>query len=136
MKAVPFAVLIFCNIIYAQSNVNPDISLIGSFNTNVLYSKGVPDNGKLIFSPPDMELYVDGYLNPYARGVGNIAYEEGSFGVEELYAEIVRGLPLDVQIKAGKYLVGFGQLNIVHAHAWPFVERPLYQVIYFKAIGL
>ena len=60
---------------------------------------------------PDMELFVDGYLNPYAKGTGNISYEGGEFSVEELYAEIVRGLPFDMQIKAGKYLAGFGQLE-------------------------
>ncbi len=135
MKTVSIAVLLVCNILYAQSNVNPDISLIGTFNSNINYEKDSPDNGKLIFMPPDMELYVDGYLNPYARAAGNIAYEDGSFSVEELYAEIVRGLPLDIQIKAGKYLLGFGQLNKVHAHVWPFVGRPLFQVIYFGHEG-
>jgi hypothetical protein len=135
MKVVLFAVFIIPNIIYAQSNVNPDISLIGTFNSDIIYSKNSPDNGKLIFHSPNMELYVDGYLNPYARGAGNIAYEEGSFSVEELYAEIVRGLPLDVQIKAGKYLLKFGQLNQVHAHVWPFIGRPLYQDIYFGPEG-
>jgi hypothetical protein len=135
MKSIIFTVFLFCGLIYSQSNVNPDISLIGTFNTNILYSKASPDNGKLIFSQPDMELYVTGYLNPYAIGTGNISYEEGSFSIEELYAEVVRGLPLDVQIKAGKYLVGFGQLNIVHAHSWPFVNRPLFQQIYFGPDG-
>jgi hypothetical protein len=135
MKAIAFALILFCNIIFAQSNVNPDISLIGTFNSNILYQKYVPESGKLIFAQPDMELFVESYLNPYARAAGNISYEEGSFSVEELYADIVRGLPLDVQIKAGKFLVGFGQLNIVHAHAWAFVERPLFHDIYFGPDG-
>lgn len=82
-----------------------------------------------------MELFVYGYLNPYSKGTGNISYEEGSFSVEELHAEVVRGLPIDVQIKAGKYLVGFGQLNIVHPHAWHFVERPLAHDIFFGPDG-
>ena len=82
-----------------------------------------------------MELFVDGYLNPYARAAGNISYEDGKFSVEELYANIVRGLPLDMQIKAGKYLAGFGQLNIVHPHAWAFVGRPLFHQVYFGPEG-
>ena len=40
-----------------------------------------------------------------------------------------------MQIKAGKYLVGFGQLNVVHPHAWAFVGRPLFQQIYFGHEG-
>ena len=85
-----------------QSNVNPDISLIGTFNTTTDLTKDSPDKGKINFEMPEMELFVDGYLNPYARGAGNISYEGGEFSVEELYANIVRGLPLDAQIKAGK----------------------------------
>ncbi len=118
-----------------QSNVNPDISLIGTFNTTTDLTKDSPDKGKINFEMPEMELFVDGYLNPYARGAGNISYEGGEFSVEELYANIVRGLPLDAQIKAGKYLVGFGQLNIVHPHAWAFVERPLFHQVYFGPDG-
>lgn len=136
MKAITCAIiLIFTTVISAQSNVNPDISLIGTFNTNIDYLKSAPENGNLIFSLPEMELFVDSYLNPYSKAAGNISYEEGKFSVEELYAEILRGLPLDIQIKAGKYLAGFGQLNIVHPHAWAFVERPLFHQIYFGPDG-
>jgi hypothetical protein len=120
---------------YGQSNVNPNVSLIGTFNSSMDFTKGSPEKGKLNFQMPEMELFVDAYLNPYALGAGNISYEEGEFSVEELYANIVRGLPLDAQIKAGKYLVGFGQLNIVHPHAWAFVDRPLFHQIYFGPDG-
>ena len=90
--------LSFLNI-KAQSNINPDISLIGTFNTTTDFTPNSPEKGKLNFEMPEMELFVDGYLNPYARGTGNISYEEGEFSVEEIYANIVRGLPLDAQIK-------------------------------------
>lgn len=139
-----FKYIIFCALVSilinvsetsAQSNINPDISLIGTFNTHTNFSNGAPDKGKIIFEDPSLELYIDDYLNPYARGTADISFEEGEFGVEEIYANIVRGLPLDIQIKAGKYLLGFGKLNTVHAHAWPFLERPLYQQIYFGPEG-
>jgi hypothetical protein len=134
IKVVFLLLFSFINI-NAQSNVNPDISLIGTFNTTTDLTAGSPEKGKINFDMPEMELFVDDYLNPYARGTGNIAYEEGEFSVEEIYANIVRGLPLDAQIKAGKYLVGFGQLNIVHPHAWAFVGRPLFQKVYFSPDG-
>jgi hypothetical protein len=37
----------------------------------------------------------------------------------------VRGLPLDLNIRFGKYRAEFGKLNVVHPHAWPFVTQPL-----------
>lgn len=117
--------------IYAQSSINPDISLIGTFNTFTNFTKGAPEYGKLNFENPSMELFVDGYLNPFARATANISYENNEFGVEELYGNIVRGLPLDIQLKAGKFLVGFGKLNTVHPHAWPFLERPLFHQVFF-----
>jgi hypothetical protein len=134
-KRLIFYFILFNSLTFSQSNVNPDISLIGTFNTTTDLTPGSPEKGKLNFEMPEMELFVDGYLNPYARGTGNISYEEGEFSVEELYANIVRGLPFDAQIKAGKYLVGFGQLNIVHPHAWAFVGRPLFHQVYFSPDG-
>ena len=99
------------------------------------FGKDAADKGKIIFEDPSLELFIDGYLNAYARGTADISYEDGEFGVKEIYANVVRGLPLDIQIKAGKFLLGFGKLNSVHAHAWPFLERPMYQQIYFGPEG-
>lgn len=120
---------------YSQSSLNPDLSLIGTFNTFTNFIKGSPEYGKLNFETPEMELFVDGYLNPFARATANIAYEEGEFAVEELYANIVRGLPFDLQLKAGKYLVGFGKINTIHPHAWAFLERPLFHQVFFNPDG-
>jgi len=124
------------NICFGQTSVNPDISAIGTFNMFTNDVKGTPEYGKLNFDIPEMELYVEGYLNPYARAVFNIGYHEGEFHAEEIFAHIVRGLPLDIQIKAGKYLLGFGKINIIHPHEWSFIYRPLYQEIYFGDEGL
>ena len=119
----------------AQSNVNPEISLIGTFESYMNFDRNSTDYGKLLFDIPSAELFIQGYLNPYAKATANFAYEEGEFGIEEMYAELLRGLPLDVQIKAGKYLLGFGKINTLHPHAWPFVDRPLWQQIYFSEEG-
>jgi hypothetical protein len=124
------------NICSAQTSVNPDISAIGMFNMFTNNVKDSPKYGKLNFDIPEMEIYVEGYLNPYARAVFNIAYHQGEFHGEEIFAHIVRGLPLDIQIKAGKYLLGFGKINITHPHAWSFIYRPLYQEICFGDEGL
>lgn len=132
---VLICILITNSFIKPQSNINPDISLIGTFNTFTDLYKASPNYGKLIFDNPSMELFIDGYLNPFARAAANLSYEDNKFSVEELYAEVLRGLPLDIQIKAGKYLVGFGKINTVHPHAWPFLDRPLFHQIYFSPDG-
>jgi hypothetical protein len=129
------SLFLFKIILHGQSNLNPDISAIGTFNTFTNFIKGTPEYEKLNFEMPELELFFDGYLNPYARATAIVSFEEGEFGVEELFANVVRGLPLDVQIKAGKYLVGFGKLNTVHPHAWAFIDRPLFHQIYFGADG-
>ena len=74
-KKLIFYCLIFNSIILSQSNVNPDISLIGTFNTYTNFIKDTPEYGKLNFDIPSFELYIDGYLNPYARATANIAFE-------------------------------------------------------------
>ncbi len=138
MKKILFALFLFVIVsgsINAQSSINPDISLIGTFNTFTNFIKGTPEYGKLNFSDPEMELFVDGYLNPFARATANISYESNTFSLEEIYGNIVRGLPFDMQIKAGKFLVSFGKLNTVHPHAWPFLERPLFHQVFFGEGG-
>lgn len=130
-----FILCLITNNIIAQTSVNPDISAIGTFNTFTNFIKETPEYGKINFDVPEFEVFVDGYLNPYARATFNIAYHEEEFHGEEIYAEIVRGLPLDIQVKAGKYLLGFGKINTIHPHAWSFIYRPLYQQIYFGEEG-
>ena len=120
---------------WSQTTVNPDISLIGRFETFTNNIKDSPEYGKLNFGTPGFELLIEGYLNPYARARATLAYEEEEFGPEELYAEVLRGLPLDLQIKAGKYLLGFGKLNTFHPHTWPFLARPLSHQIFFGHEG-
>ncbi|MDZ7624345.1 MAG: hypothetical protein U5J96_07885 [Ignavibacteriaceae bacterium] len=130
-----FQLLMSFSFIFAQTTINPDISAIGTFNTYTNFIKDTPEYGKLNFDMPEFELFVDGYLNPYARATFNVAFHNGEFHGEEIYAQVVRGLPLDVQIKVGKYLLGFGKINTIHPHAWSFIYRPLYQQIYFGEEG-
>ena len=120
---------------YAQTTVNPDISLIGAFNAYINNVKDTPEYGKLNLETPGFEMLVEGYLNPYARAVATLAYEEEEFAAEELYAEVLRGLPLELQVKAGKYLLGFGKLNGQHPHMWNFLHRPLSHRVFLGEEG-
>ncbi len=122
----------------AQTTINPDVSVIGdihAFSHNDA-SRAV-EKEKLNLATPEMELMVAGYLNPYARAGAVVAWHgEHNAEVEEIYATILRGLPLNMNVRAGKYLLEFGRLNPVHPHAWSFMKRPLPHEHFFGSHGL
>ena len=126
----------------AVSQINPDISAI----PRVLISSD--DGSKLpaerSFSKPrltldEFEIAMQGYLNPYTRADVFLAKggdSEEPIELEEVYASFVRGLPLDLNARLGKYLVDFGKVNMQHPHMWPFVTKPLSQERFLGAEGL
>jgi hypothetical protein len=117
----------------AQTTLNPDISFIPRFLLETSDGDRLPDHR--VFSRPDfsfqeLEMVVSAYLNPFAKAdvvltLPGPDVEEGKLGLEEVYASVVRGLPLDLNLRFGKYRAEFGKLNPVHPHAWPFVTQPL-----------
>ena len=126
--------VLFAGPLAAQTTINPDISVIPRFLVMT------DDGGKLAsgireFSRPDftfqeLEIAIQSYLNPYAKGdviltLPGPDVEGGKLGVEELYASVLRGLPADLNIRIGKYRAEFGKLNLMHPHAWPFITQPL-----------
>ncbi len=123
-----------------QASVNPDISVIPRF---LIQSH---DRGERVFSQPDftfqeLEVAIQSYLNPFAKAdvvltLPGPDIEAGKLGIEELYATVLRGLPLDLNLKFGKYRAEFGKLNQVHPHAWPFISQPLSQARFLGEEGL
>ncbi len=113
----------------AQTTVNPDISFIGDFRFFMHNDKeSCPDeDGKLILDFHELEIACTGYLNPFARAdiYLGIHGTEGPIEIEEAYLTLLRGLPLNLQLKAGQYLPDFGKLNTQHPHQWSWIERPL-----------
>jgi hypothetical protein len=118
-------------LVLTQSVTNPDISVIPRFKISTDDGSKLPD--KREFSQPDFsmeefEIALQAYLNPYAKadifltkaGTGNEPIE-----IEEAYATILNGLPLDLNVKFGKYKAEFGKLNMTHPHALPFITTPL-----------
>jgi len=124
----------------AQTTVNPDISAIPRFLMQTNDGELLPE-GKRRFSRPDfmfdeLELVVGANLNPYARAdviltVPGPDLESAKLGIEEVYGTILRGLPLDLNLRVGKYRVDYGKINMVHPHAWPFISQPLAQERFF-----
>jgi hypothetical protein len=103
---------------------NPDISAIGQ-----VIGKYTDDSTSLSPKKPtlelgEVELNLDASLNPYVKGAFVFSLGTKSIEIEEAYASVIRGLPLNLGLKAGKYRLGFGRLNPSHPHAYPFISTP------------
>ena len=130
---------------FGQTTVNPDISVIPRFRIDTNDGEKLAQ-GKREFSRPDfqfeeLEMAIQAYLNPFARGdviltLPGPDLEAGKLGIEELYATVLRGLPLDLNIRLGKYRAEFGKLNMMHPHAWSFITQPLSQERFLGEEGL
>jgi hypothetical protein len=128
----------------AQTTLNPDISVIPRFRIDTNDGTKLPDQrvwNRPDFSFEELEIAIQSYLNPYAKAdvvltLPGPDVEEGKVGLEEAYATILRGLPLDLNLRLGKYRVDFGKINMVHPHAWPFVTQPLSQERFLGDEGL
>jgi hypothetical protein len=81
------------------------------------------------FSIPNVELTLDGAVDPYFKGFANIVYkldENAETGVEleEAYV-LTTSLPANLQLKLGQFFTEFGRQNPQHPHSWAFVDQPL-----------
>ena len=81
------------------------------------------------FTIPNVELTLDGAVDPYFKGFTNIALKldsQGETGIEleEAYV-LTSSLPWNLQIKGGQYFAEFGRQNNQHPHSWAFVDQPL-----------
>ncbi|MBD3160701.1 MAG: hypothetical protein GF346_01020, partial [Candidatus Eisenbacteria bacterium] len=112
--------------------VNPDISVIG--DTRALWDDRT-EEVELVFE--EVEVGFAGPLNPYASAEIYLAIHgvEG-IEVEEAKLQLDRYLPAGFGVTAGRALLDFGQLNQVHPHAYPFVDRPLMHTAFFGDDGV
>ncbi len=123
----------------AQTTVNPDISIIPRFRVDASNRNGTWSRPDYTFE--ELEMVATAYLNPFARGTVVLTLpgpdiELGKLGIEEVYASILRGLPLDLNLQFGKYRTAFGKLNQMHPHQWPFLTQPLEQERFLGENGL
>jgi hypothetical protein len=110
--------------------INPDISVVGQPFLRYTDDPDDPDRKRLRLDVGETEFVFDAALNPYARGTFVVALGDEGAEVEEGFFNLTRGLPFDLAVKGGKYRVGFGRLNPIHPHAYPFAERPRVLVEY------
>lgn len=81
------------------------------------------------FTIPNVELTLDGAVDPYFKGFSSIVFkleENGETGVEleEVYA-LTTSLRHNLQLKFGQFFTEFGRQNPQHPHSWAFVDQPL-----------
>jgi hypothetical protein len=81
------------------------------------------------FTMPNSEIALDGAVDPYFKGFGNIVLKldhnnETSIELEETYLQSM-SLPGNLQVKAGQFLAAFGRQNSQHPHQWGFVDEPI-----------
>ena len=129
----------------AQASMNPDISVIPRFliesNDGERLAAGKREFSRPDFQFEELELVISSYLNPFSKAdvvltLPGPDVEAGKLGLEELYATVFRGLPLDLNVRIGKYRVDYGKLNLVHPHAWSFITQPLSQQRFLGEEGL
>jgi hypothetical protein len=123
---------------YADTSVNPDISVVGDFR--VFYHDDQSrhtESEKLNITDPEIELNIGGQLNHYARADMVFGWHGGhNAEIEEAHATVFQGLPLNANLRVGKYLLEFGRLNPVHPHDYSFIKRPLPHETFFGEEGL
>ena len=81
------------------------------------------------FSLRNAEIAVDGAVDPYFKGYGNIVYKldqnnQSAVELEEAYV-MTTSLPANLQVKAGQFFAAFGRQNAQHPHQWSYVDQPI-----------
>ena len=81
------------------------------------------------FNARNIELALDGAVDPYFEGFANIVFKlDNDNGteveVEEAFLQTT-SLPFNLQLKAGQFFAAFGRINPTHPHTWDFADDPL-----------
>ncbi len=81
------------------------------------------------FNARNMEIALDGAVDPYFEGFANIVLKldnnnETSIELEEAFMQTTN-LPFGLQLKGGQFFSAFGRLNPTHPHTWEFADAPL-----------
>lgn len=111
-----FPIIIFFSTIFAQTTVNPDISVIGDL---IVETDGEQSN----FNSSGIELAIQGYVNPFARADVYLHKhnDESPIHLEEAFLSIERGLPLNLGMRIGKMRPDFSKINNEHMHTYYYI---------------
>ena len=92
------------------------------------------------FNARNVELALDGVVDPFFEGFANIVFKldnenETGVEVEEAFGQTT-SMPYGLQFKAGQFFTPFGRLNPMHPHAWDFMDATLVNGLLFGPDGL
>ncbi len=106
------------------ATTNPDISVIGDFQANYM-SEGERNWDTYLNG---LELNFSSVIDPYARADVYPVFEgEGGdlhVHLEEAYLTTL-SLPMNLQLRVGKFRQQFGRMNLTHRHALPVIQVPV-----------
>ncbi len=118
-------------------STNPDLSAIGDFRSSYV-SVG---KRRVDLYLNELEIQISSVVDPYAR-----AEFLFSFGKDLITGEIAPelevatltslSLPHQLQLTLGKFKPTFGKINILHPHAFSFVDFPKLTENYFSPEGM
>ncbi len=83
----------------------------------------------------NVELVLSSPVDPYFDMFINFHLFEFEFEVEEAFVT-TRRIPYGFQFKLGKFKSGWGRINSIHQHEWPFSDTPLIIAALFGEEGL
>ena len=124
-------------------NISFDAIIVGAASTSSdlgLLEVGDHDPHQNGFNARNVELALDGAVDPYFEGFANIVFKldnknETGVEVEEAFGQTT-SLPYGLQFKGGQFFTAFGRNNPMHPHAWDFVDAPLVNGILLGPDGL
>ncbi|MGH7571586.1 MAG: hypothetical protein ACREMK_07060 [Gemmatimonadota bacterium] len=112
----------------------PDISVIADLLTDLSPDGSTIEEGDR-FQLREIELGLQGSVDPYFRYDAFLAFHGEALEIEEGYATTL-ALPAGLQVKAGKFLLPFGKVNLTHRPELHTIDYPLYIQAYFGEEGL
>ena len=124
-------------------NISFDAVVVGAASTTPNLSTlevGDHDPQQRGFNARNIELALDGAVDPFFEGFANIVFKldnnnQTQVEVEEAFGQTT-DLPYGLQMKAGQFFTQFGRINPTHPHTWDFVDAPLVQGLLLGPDGL
>jgi hypothetical protein len=112
-------------------NISFDAIFVGAGSSGDLSRLEVGDHDPQHrgFNARNLEIALDGAVDPYFEGFANIVFKldnhnETSVEAEEAFLQTT-SLPGGLQFRGGQFFAPFGRINPTHPHTWDFVDAPL-----------
>jgi hypothetical protein len=133
LRLVIIFIFFYTSFSQSSNKFNPNISIVGDLR--FFHEKDLPGKDG-DFSFRGLELVIDNYLNPYVSANTTIHFsDEEKVDIEEAYITILKGLPLNSQIRFGRYFLPFGEILQKHSHVYSFMDYPKMHQSFFGEEG-